>query len=523
MVLYYAMTKFHLLFALTHHITYSKSREDVLYLYSGMRDVDDYRKRMLDSQLFGKVELLDEIEMRKDWSGVNDLDDDVNINQNIEQICNRLNDWLPDDLESFSDIYIANDHWALGIYCIHNNIPYYYVEDGVGMLSKPDYSYELVFKQNKTHAYVAKSIGAFGNNKCIKGKYADLNNQNEGFFDDKSIHYSVKEQLKLIADTDSEMLQKILNVFYSGETINISDRNTILFTEHFVNMKRLNIEEQNELYSLLCDYFQDGQLLIKKHPNDIHTLYEKIFANVVILPRDVPSELLPFICNNRLNIGLTACSTSVLGLRDYFNKIIRFDIDIEYTYRKFHKYYVMIFLLNKMQLVYKDESIIEKTIYTNFWEKYGEDFEKAGEILVLDDSQDASIFESISNIETILFLALPNIRFQDLLKKALYKHRLCLIRLNKVLSSNTTATDIQDEYLILYSSNQNTLKKMEGFEMLKELPYTGMKLNVDTITDNEKIKSKILEAMLESANREIDRLLEREKELLKENKELKGN
>lgn len=522
MIAYYAMTKFHLLFSLSHKLLHRKEQDAILFLYSGLAGVEDYRDKILECNIYNEIHIVNEIELRKGWTGVPSIESTEIIEKDIKLVTERVDEWLPARLEDMDEIYIANDHWALGLYCIHHHIPYYYYEDGVGMLSKPDYSYELVYKLNKTQAHIAKYIGAFGNNEYVIKKFADLNNQSEGFTDDKACHYSVKDSLESLKQED---IDNILYIFKAPDIDAGSEKCTLVFTEHFINMKRLPIEGQTEIYTLLCDYFSgNNELLIKPHPSDIHTNYEKIFPNVNVISREFPSELLPFCMKGEKDLGLAACSTAVLGLKDYFNRIVRFDTDIENTYTKFHKYYAIanFVLHNNLEIARKfgvQETQLQQFLkLVNNNNEYQTKEDSITVTIVDDWTMNELIDESIlNNSDCIIFTQMPISEAVDYkFWKNCGKEKLALIQIQKDCTSNTYLSSKKNEYLFIYAKDKNIIEKIGGMTIMKDLPYSGATINIDTISNNDSVKIKFLEAVLESTNQKLQYYIDRESELLNE-------
>ena len=528
MIAYYAMTKFHLIFSLSHKLLHRKETDAILFLYSGLAGVEEYRTKILECNIYKEVYIVNEIELRKGWAGVPNEKAIELIEKDIDLIVGRVENWLPARLEEMDEIYIANDHWALGMYCIHNHIPYYYYEDGVGMLSKPDYSYELVYKLNKTQAYIAKYIGAFGNNEYVIKKYADLNNQTEGFYDEKACHYSVKNTLECLDESD---MKNVLYIFEAPDIDAGNEKCTLVFTEHFINMKRLPIEGQTEIYTLLCDYFSgDNKLLIKPHPSDVHTNYEKIFPGVSVISRAFPSELLPFCMKAEKDLGLAACSTAVLGLKDYFNRIVRFDIDIENTYSKFHKYYAIanFVLHNKLDVIQRlgvQETQLRqflKLLNINCEDELQEDAITA---TIVDDlsTLDGIIDESVLNgSDCCIFTQMPigktlNHEFWRSCKK----EKLAIISIKKECAEDSYLLTKENEYIYIYAKDPKIIKKVGGMTIMKDLPYSGAKIDIETISGDDYVKIKFLEAVLDSTNKKLQYYIEREQELINELKKYK--
>ena len=251
MIIYYAMTKFHLIFSIVHKRKTYGDQDAVLFLYSGLQGVEEEYERILAAGFFREIDLVPEIELKRDWTPLNDKSDESEIRENVRRLVRNVEEWLPIPLSGNNAIYLANDHWALGLYCIWKNIPYHYYEDGVGMLSKPEYSRELVYRMNRTHAIVASYMGAFGQNDLVVEKIGDLENQTEGFADEKAVHFSLKDELRQLSGEDMGRLLAIFDAPKLSEQEGV----TLLLTEHFVNMWRLTIEGQRELYALLVDFF----------------------------------------------------------------------------------------------------------------------------------------------------------------------------------------------------------------------------------------------------------------------------
>ena len=518
MIVYYAMTKFHLLFCLTHNLLKGKKDDTVLILYSNLSDVEQYRKKILEKKYFSKVYILNEIEMRNGWKGATGPDDIESLNYNIECIIHAMENWLPFNLSETNEIYLTNDHWSLGIYCICKKIPYYFYEDGVGMLSKPDYSYELVYKLNKTHAYLSKYIEAFSKNENVIAKYADLTNQSDGFDDPKAIHYSVTDNLgKLSPKNQCEILD-----IFGMEQIHIeSDHLAALFTEHFVNMKRLTILQQYELYAILIDYFVKGfNLVVKPHPNDVHVNYLDIFPEAKMIDRGFPSELLPYCVDKKIIYGVAACSTAVLGLKKYFNDVIRFDINIEKKYCKFHRYFALFHILKSIRISHCDICGIEQDIFHNFNKIFNvtTDSSTGYKIVIIDEVEDCCSLHDIdlSLYDYAIFLSpFDNYSGYETLIDTQTKDNFVFLEIEKIKFTNTYLLNDDSEYILIYTANFESKQELEGFHIMNKLEHTGAQININIISNNDKVKIKFLEAYLDSANKKIKYYMEREKELLK--------
>lgn len=523
MIIYYAMTKFHLIFSITHKMDVHKKEAAVLFLAEGMQDIESISKRILESGVFEKVYVVPEQELKKNLEPLREESADTQKEKNVRKFAEAVKNWLPVRITGRDTIYIANDHWGIGTYCIYYHIPYIYYEDGAGMLSKPDYSYELVRRMNVTHAAMAKYLGAFGQNGYVTEKLADLESQTEGFYDTKAKHYSVREKLEIM--TEAEM-QKILYIF-NAPRYEIDGCGTILLTEHFANMKRLSIEGQRELYALLVDLFgTDKRLFIKPHPNDYAVDYGRLFQGAELIARSVPSELLPYCFRGKLDLGLAACSTSVFGLKNILSRTIRFDIDIENYYKQLLKYYVFM----QMRKRFAWHNIVAWNVHMDLMEAFGirdvtvyrEDGAYGENSILLIDScnkqRNTALWrKSMDRFSAVIFLD----------EEAMFPvddevlHSIVPVRIKKEsLNGQKTVLSEEEEILWIYSKEKLTIEQSGKIRMRKTMKYSRTILDVQALTNDKDIQIKILEGNLESALVRIEGYLENEKKLNERIREL---
>lgn len=517
MIIYYAMTKYHLIFSMTHKLKNYGKQYAVLFLYSGLQGIEEEYDKILETQIFSQVYIVPEIQLRKRWVPLKEGYTPADIENNISKMVEDIERWLPISLSREDIIYLANDHWALGTYCIYNKIPYHYYEDGVGMLSKPDYSYELVRKMNVTHAITAKYMGAFGLNSYVIEKIGDLNNQSEGFCDEKAVHFSLKDELRELNETDRS---KILYIF-DALKLRGKDDITILLTEHFVNMKRLSIEGQQEIYALLVDLFGEGQnLCIKPHPNDFQINYKQIFPEAEMISRFFPSELLPYCFDKKLKLALAACSTSVYGLQDITQSILRFDIDIENHYMFLLKYWVCA----KIVKILHANSVKCINTYDDLVAGVGLDIsmkrENTGTIYIVDDKQEQGGKTPIMEKQDVLIYVNSKKLYTDFIDIEMELEKLCIIRIHKEIYDLNNIQDKSDEYIWIYSQDKKIVQTIRAFHERREMKHMGMMLDVDCITDNNEMKVKILEGNLKASLERIARYKEKEQEYLQTIKQL---
>lgn len=556
MIIYYAMTKFHLIFSIVHKRKTYGDQDAVLFLYSGLQGVEEEYERILAAGFFREIDLVPEIELKRDWTPLNDKSDESEIRENVRRLVRNVEEWLPIPLSGNNAIYLANDHWALGLYCIWKNIPYHYYEDGVGMLSKPEYSRELVYRMNRTHAIVASYMGAFGQNDLVVEKIGDLENQTEGFADEKAVHFSLKDELRQLSGEDMGRLLAIFDAPKLSEQEGV----TLLLTEHFVNMRRLTIEGQRELYALLVDFFcVSPRLCVKPHPNDFQISYRQIFPEAEMISRFFPSELLPFCFDRKLDLALAACSTSVYGLQDAAERILRFDIDIEDHYAYILRYYVCGLILKalgakrvKTVHAYRDllEAFFDGKIEEGAYPAGAGDFcgnkdsRSSGEtgpdrsgacksdldetgarrIYVVDDRHQATesgVFPLGERDAAIFINSSDHFHMFAELDFVVDEGQWRSVAIRKKLEEGSLLQSEWPETVWVCSRDSGVLKKIEAIKEEKRLKHVGVTLDVDGITDSQEMKIKILEGNLRASLARIEKYREEEREHLETIKNLK--
>ena len=71
----------------------------------------------------------------------------------------------------------------------------------------------------------------------------------------------------------------------------------------------------------------------------------------------------------------------------------------------------------------------------------------------------------------------------------------------KFTDKNGIAVD--EEVIYVYSNDENIIKNAEQFNCEKELKYTGVKVNINSISKNEAEKIKVLEGVLQATEQRL--------------------
>ena len=213
--------------------------------------------------------------------------------------------------------------------------------------------------------------------------------------------------------------REIIAFFIDLKELHIPPESTVIFTQHFANLRLTTFEEQVLLYQLFVDYFfENCTLVIKPHPDDM-MYYSKLFPEAQIMRERFPSEFLPFlvdhaeidksfcfctvylcckIAKNCLCTGTisriesfpeaqimrerfpseflpflvdhapecvaTVYSTAVYNLRGHYPEVFELDARYERDFIRTHRYYAALMIANKLNVpayyVGTNEILMEK-------------------------------------------------------------------------------------------------------------------------------------------------------------------
>lgn len=347
MILYYGVTTYQFFCFMVHKLSEKKKEKAVLLLPERINDADLLTKNILKTEIFSDV-----IKYKEIFPKAKIVDSKV-IESAIKDSIDLVKDYNI-DFSSYDDLYIASDHYSLGVFLTINNIKYNFFEEGNGRLSSSEDVYEHLAKINPIRAQIAKKLKLFGFSENVIHRYGNLNAiKNDDYYDSRDINFDVSERLATLSSMD---IEKIFFAFgVSKESFsNIIDskiRKQILLTQHYINMGLLTYEGQISLYRNLLDYFGDNNasLVIKPHPSDIHVDYNDVFPDSIVLPRTFPAELLT-VLNLHFSKGIAASSTSINSFSKISEEIICFDQRIESDVNNFSKYFVCGELLKKIKV-----------------------------------------------------------------------------------------------------------------------------------------------------------------------------
>ncbi|MBR3362496.1 MAG: hypothetical protein IKG40_01055 [Bacilli bacterium] len=361
MNVYYAISSYHVLCCILHCIKYHSKEKNILYLSKWHNDCDSMIVNLKNSGFFNKVCKYEEVI----YPSSNKKISNKQIKKDIDYlVVNTPSDFI-NDVSMANNIYISGDSYSCSVYLIEKKIKYNYFEDACGVLSDVERNLGIIRNMEYSRYQIMKKLLLPGNHKYIINRYGDLGHQLPGYSNKKDIDFSVDS---ILGSLNYKQLIKVAGVFTS-EKIIIPDNSTLLLTFHYINLNILSVSMQHLLYGYLIDYFGGkNNILIKQHPSDSQPDYKDWFSNSYILPRTLPSELLPYLSKSKISRVLTAYSTSIFSLKKYCDDIISFDSDIAKDFVLINKYYFILKMLSKINIKYPiygiglNESIVENII-----------------------------------------------------------------------------------------------------------------------------------------------------------------
>lgn len=485
MNLYYAITNYHLLCSILHALIYHSGEKNILYISNYHSDFIELQSRLKKSKLFFDVKVFEEVLFPSGNKKVNSKQIFIDIEKIVKKIPNNFRQ----DVVNAKNIYICGDDYSCSVYLVYNKINYNYIEEACGVLSDEDRLLRIIKKIDYSRYQIIKKLGLIGNNKYIKNRYGDLSNQLAHYQNDKDVHFSVKESLFKISDSDKK---KIIDIFSDSE-IDVPSNALLLLTFHYVNMNLLTFNEQIMLYNLLLDYFGEKyKLVIKAHPSDIQVDYKEWFPDAIVLPRTLPSELLPILSDSKYSKILTAYSTAIFALQNYARDLIHFNCSIENKFFFFNLYYFSLKLINSFNLddfevcfVNMDDSMIknickqeeinlkEEHYYSSFLDLNNSPSLKR-RIIVADLSQEDILVDECDDI-LIAFNMSSDFEFNKLKKMG------TMFYIEKTVINNNLRyleEQMEDEFMFVYGLSNSDYLLLLNNSYSKKLYYSNIAMEL---------------------------------------------
>lgn len=511
MILYYALTTYHIQCCVLHRMTRKKDETAVLLLSDIHKNSVAFLERYKSSGIFDDVLLLEESQVN---ANIKQREQKHRSKKSIlNSACSEIKKVLPINPNSADELYLCPDHFPFGWYVIKNKIKYHCFEEGCGVLSDNKFLMSNM-SRNKTQTALMNTLGYFGENDSCVEILADNQAQTKGFTHPKMADFSVK---RILEELDIKTLERVLEFFGVTETVRTNKNTSLILTQHMANLGIMSLSDQHRLYELFADYFlENTHIAIKPHPDDIAGRYRDIFGNnCTVFPFAMPSELLPYVFDGRVKNAIAAYSTAVKNLGNFCDRMICFDNRIMEDFRHIHRYFAAVRLAeyiggNRKIITNANELLLcelaeNDDIKTEFsFSDEISDFD--GCAVVSDKLIESNTIEDITalissgkNKGFVIFLneEQMHIYFDGKNKDIFSKIRPVFIELK---SKDKTYREV----IYLYSEDKKTLEKAENFSLVKELKYTGVTVDLHSISRSEGEKIRMLEGVLEATEKRLN-------------------
>lgn len=338
MVIYHAITTYHILKCAIHKLLYHPNEKAVILL-------PEFIVR-IPCGLQGRKKLIFSNVVYFDWDqrklSVNEDNEEYYINYIDEKIKKSFG---TDFTDRVSEINICRGEYFFGIYLCEKGIKFQWFEEADGRFSDPqpiinnDIKWELRGK-------LAFDYGLYtGSNECVTKKYINFDAQSSTIDDPLADDFNVNDLLLRLDDSSKKVLLKFFGV---PDDIYFSAPSALFLTQHFANLRMLSYEEHALCYQLTVDYFLDGyNIYYKWHPSDCMP-YADFMNDAKMISGDFPSELLTLIIDKKIEVSASVSSTGVYNLHGISEKILTFTEDYLKSFMLNHIYYFCARLAQKL-------------------------------------------------------------------------------------------------------------------------------------------------------------------------------
>lgn len=490
MIMYYAITNYHILNCILHKLKYHPQENTTLYISKWHPEHEVLIEKIHKLNYFKDVILFEEVI----FPSANNNITKEQIKQDIKYIVNNIKNI---DFSKYKEINICGDHYGLGVYLVYNNISYNYFEDGCGILSTEELLMSNIKKIEYSRYQILKYLKIPGKSKCVSKRFGNLEHQKSNYANKKDVHFSVSDELKKISKKD---LDNIFSIFCDNYKITTYDDAALILTFHYNNLGILTLEEQRMFYGYLIDYFADNkQIVIKPHPSDLQPSYTSWFPKSHILPRKMPSEFLPTFTKKEFPIAITGWSTAIYNLSDILGNIVNFNQEIDKTYWQMNQYYLIAHIISK---IYKQENstILTRNINNKQLEnliklfriknikiedkknKINQQKRKKINICCINDKKAISKLTKELTEEDILICIFDNmISIEDILEISNKDILIVEIRKEKINPEEEISNIfLKEEYILCITKNKELQQIIKEINFEKNLTHTNVKLKFRT-------------------------------------------
>lgn len=525
MILYHAITTYHILRFAVHKLVNHRDEDAILLIPAFLvREPSGLQS----GSIFSKV-----IKFR--WEReINGLTEKAVL----QYVGKQLKEYLPGmDIRTFTEINVASAAYLFGSWLFEQQIPYNWFEEADGRFSYPEPIMQDDARIAPMRYQLAAARGAYtGDTPYVQKKYMKFSSQKPGFEDPLAVNFSVTEEMQKLNEQDKETL---LDFFDVPRDFRILPGSALMLTQHFANLRVLTYAEHILCYQLTTDYYLgDWNLYYKWHPSDVMA-YPSFIENVHMIPGQFPSELLPLVCEKPFEIGASISSTGIRNIDTLCRRILLFDETYLASFQYNHQYYFCIKLMelfpeypiisldmNLLQLknmaefsgvsvkptfldahnalADPDQSLAQRPHICLASTCMGQDMDLMREIRESLHPDSIYVFLDLEQTGSFLVLA-------DALGKPIVKE----IEIS-ALEPDLYGQEKGKLYVYIFVENENSRRKIQTMKYVKKLIHTGIETAVFPQEDKD-LRILILKGMLKATENQLQ-VLQKENEELKRKK-----
>lgn len=474
---------------------------DNIFSKSGMKEL---KKDLEEAQIFDQIEILKFIEgAYSNPYKITKNSDEERIDQYIRYNEEWVENWLSKKnirLSDYTEFNSAIDHRHLGLYLLSKRISYQYFEDGNGLLSRRWVQLEFHKKAQYASYAVCERLHALGENEIVTKKYANQSAQEEGFYDEKMEDFEVTKLFKAL---DKKEQTKILQMFHAQKLYLQKGKDPVLYLTRYVRyLQKPTMENHEFISTMIVDLFaKDHPLIVKPHPRDFTGRYQDMFKSAVVLPKQFPSELLPFIYEGKYEKIITTGSTAIDALKDYGKEVIKLDIEFENKVYAIYQYTAAVLFVREMFPNLKKDEIGVVGCSMELMNPLCKEFLGFEEITPMDQKKKYKVIlcDEVSQneleAECICYLnSDQDYRFADTIKQGFENiHYLnVLVRQTK---KNAVAKN-EEHAIFVNTQDEEIIEKLERFFIRHEFFYTGVEMFVGNASAAQKQYMQIVSEIL---------------------------
>ncbi|MCR5772842.1 MAG: hypothetical protein K6G87_16590 [Butyrivibrio sp.] len=422
------------------------------------------------------------------------------------------------NIKDFNTIYACNPTEYFGLFLSSNNIPFVFIEDAAGVLSNQDTLKHIHEKQNSLRKELCNEYGLYDAScSCVTRKIGNKDAQTNK--DIEMEHFDVAKEYEGLPEDIKSLVRE---VFCVPDSIEASGE-VLFLTEHFANLNLMSLDEQILIYQTVFDYFfQDKQITLKPHPNDL-LFYEELFPNFDIIHEKFPSELLPNVFKRKPEIVGTITSTGINNIKTAFQQCFYAGYEFRSNYMFIDRYYVILKILlritnmDRLKLVGVDSQMIDMFLKFSDVDETVANGPNVTIVDFLNNETDAfdSIIELVKNASDDEVIAFVNSRedfaFYDYDRKYDWNYIIPVGIEKKQTREQDFYSDTDESDVYFYTRSKSARKIIEEFAMEKDLKYTGMEISVEQKNEYE-TRIKTLEGILEATEKRLLYYIEKDKE-----------